>query len=183
MDEDGVPGEQRPLLGPTLRSRGRVVWGRRWAACAAVLLAEMLERAAFFGISANLVLYLNSINFNWDGEQASRASLVFLGASYLLSPIGGWLADVYLGRYGTIVASLLLYLVASCLLPITAFPDGRESFCGEMSFTIQPACPGRDCQRGPASPYCAPTMYGGLLLLALGISSVKANLTSFGADQ
>ncbi|XP_036620364.1 solute carrier family 15 member 3 [Trichosurus vulpecula] len=184
MDGDGVPGEQRPLLGPTQRSRGQVVQGRRRAACIAVLLAEMLERAAFFGISSNLVLYLNSFNFNWDGEQASRAALVFLGASYLLSPIGGWLADVYLGRYATIITSLLIYLVASCLLPITAFPDGRRSFCGEMpSFIIQPSCPAKGCQRESPSPYCAPTMYGGLLLLALGISSVKANLTSFGADQ
>ncbi|XP_027714650.1 solute carrier family 15 member 3 [Vombatus ursinus] len=184
MDGDGVAGEQRPLLGPTQRSRGPVVQGRRRAACAAVLLAEMLERAAFFAISSNLVLYLNSFNFNWDGEQATRAALVFLGASYLLSPIGGWLADVYLGRYATIIISLFIYLVASCLLPITAFYDGRKAFCGELpSSTIQPACPTKDCQRESPSPYCAPTMYGGLLLLALGISSVKANLTSFGADQ
>ncbi|XP_020831722.1 solute carrier family 15 member 3 isoform X2 [Phascolarctos cinereus] len=184
MDGDGVPGEQRPLLGPSQRSRGRVVQGRRRAACTAVLLAEMLERAAFFAISSNLVLYLNSFNFNWDGEQATRAALVFLGASYLLSPIGGWLADVYLGRYATIITSLFLYLVTSCLLPITAFYDGRKAFCGEMpSSIIQPGCPTEDCQRESPSPYCAPTMYGGLLLLALGISSVKANLTSFGADQ
>ncbi|XP_072494891.1 solute carrier family 15 member 3 [Notamacropus eugenii] len=184
MDGDGMPGEQRPLLGPTQRSHGPVVQGRRRVACVAVLLAEMLERAAFFGISSNLVLYLNSLNFNWDGEQASRAALVFLGASYLLSPIGGWLADVYLGRYATIITSLLIYLVASCLLPITAFPDGRRTFCGEMPASIiQPSCSAKGCQRESPSPYCAPTMYGGLLLLALGISSVKVNLTSFGADQ
>ncbi|XP_074087470.1 solute carrier family 15 member 3 [Macrotis lagotis] len=184
MDEDGVPGEQRPLLGPTQRNHVQGVRGRRRIACAAVLLAEMLERAAFFGISSNLVLYLNSLNFNWDGEQASRAALVFLGASYLLSPIGGWLADVYLGRYATIITSLLIYLVASCLLPVTAFSDGRRSFCGEMpTLIIQPSCSDKDCQKESPSPYCAPTMYGGLLLLALGISSVKANLTSFGADQ
>uniref|UniRef100_A0A7N4NSR8 Solute carrier family 15 member 3 n=1 Tax=Sarcophilus harrisii TaxID=9305 RepID=A0A7N4NSR8_SARHA len=183
MAGDGVPGEHRPLLGPSPRSL-TALGRRRQAACAAVLLAEMLERASFFGISSNLVLYLNSLNFNWDGEQATRAALVFLGASYLLSPIGGWLADVYLGRYATIITSLLIYAAASCLLPLTAFPDGRQSFCGGMpTAVIQPPCPGQDCQRESPSPYCAPTMYGGLLLLALGISSVKANLTSFGADQ
>ncbi|KFQ37862.1 Solute carrier family 15 member 3, partial [Mesitornis unicolor] len=31
--------------------------------------------------------------------------------------------------------------------------------------------------------YCAPTIYCGLLLLALGVSSIRANLTSFSADQ
>uniref|UniRef100_A0A7N9ID76 Solute carrier family 15 member 3 n=1 Tax=Macaca fascicularis TaxID=9541 RepID=A0A7N9ID76_MACFA len=154
----------RPLL-----PRG-VQGPRRWrAAGAAVLLVEMLERAAFFGITANLVLYLNSTNFNWAGEQASRAALVFLGASYLLAPVGGWLADVYLGRYRAVALSLLLYLAASGLLPATAFPDGRSSFCGEMPASpLGPACPSPDCPRASPSPYCA---------------SVRSNLTSFGADQ
>ncbi|XP_017726253.1 PREDICTED: solute carrier family 15 member 3 isoform X3 [Rhinopithecus bieti] len=179
-EQPRVPGERRPLL-----PRG-VQGPRRWrrAAGAAVLLVEMLERAAFFGITANLVLYLNSTNFNWAGEQASRAALVFLGASYLLAPVGGWLADVYLGRYRAVALSLLLYLAASGLLPATAFPDGRSSFCGEMPESpLGPACPSPDCPRASPSPYCAPVLYAGLLLLALAASSVRSNLTSFGADQ
>ncbi|XP_023071254.1 solute carrier family 15 member 3 [Piliocolobus tephrosceles] len=179
-EQPRVPGERRPLL------PGGVRGPRRWrrAAGAAVLLVEMLERAAFFGITANLVLYLNSTNFNWAGEQASRAALVFLGASYLLAPVGGWLADVYLGRYRAVALSLLLYLVASGLLPATAFPDGRSSFCGEMPESpLGPACPSSDCRRASPSPYCAPVLYAGLLLLALAASSVRSNLTSFGADQ
>ncbi|XP_038620679.1 solute carrier family 15 member 3 [Tachyglossus aculeatus] len=179
----GTPGERRPLLGRVQSIGGLVPRGRK-AALAAILLAEMLERAAFFGISANLVLYLNSVNFNWEGGQASGAALVFLGASYLLSPVGGWLADVYLGRYCTIVLSLLLYLVASCLLPFTSFADGRVSFCGKMPAPeVQPPCPSSGCQLESPSPYCAPTMYTGLLLLGLAVSSVRTNLTSFGADQ
>ncbi|XP_050615173.1 solute carrier family 15 member 3 [Macaca thibetana thibetana] len=179
-EQPRLPGERRPLL-----PRG-VQGPRRWrrAAGAAVLLVEMLERAAFFGITANLVLYLNSTNFNWAGEQASRAALVFLGASYLLAPVGGWLADVYLGRYRAVALSLLLYLAASGLLPATAFPDGRSSFCGEMPESpLGPACPSPDCPRASPSPYCAPVLYAGLLLIALAASSVRSNLTSFGADQ
>ncbi|KAM9658153.1 solute carrier family 15 member 3 isoform 2-T2 [Trichechus inunguis] len=186
MPEPRDPGdpreaaERRPLLGSGARGPRR--WRR--AAGAAVLLVEMLERAAFFGISANLVLYLNSKNFNWAGHQASRAALVFLGASYLLAPVGGWLADVYLGRYLALALSLLLYLGASGLLPATAFPDGRRSFCGEVPVTpIGPACPSSHCPHTPPSPYCAPTLYAALLLLALAASSVRTNLTSFGADQ
>lgn len=174
------PGERRPLLARRLRGPRR--WRR--AAAAAVLLVEMLERAAFFGVAGNLVLYLNSENFQWAGEQASRAALVFLGASYLLAPVGGWLADVYLGRFRAIVLSLLLYLVASSLLPATAVSDGRRSFCGEMPESkLAPACPSPECVRPSPSPYCAPTLYVGLLLLALAASSVRSNLTSFGADQ
>lgn len=174
------PGERRPLL--ERRPRGPRRWRR--AAAAAVLLVQMLERAAFFGVAGNLVLYLNSPNLQWDGGQASSAALVFLGASYLLAPVGGWLADVYLGRFRAITLSLLLYLVASSLLPATAFPDGRRSFCGERHQSpLSPACPSHDCARPWHPPYCAPTLYVSLLLLALAASSVRSNLTSFGADQ
>nr|XP_004667622.2 solute carrier family 15 member 3 [Jaculus jaculus] len=176
----GGPGERRALLSRGARGPGR--WRR--AAGGAVLLVEMLERAAFFGVAANLVLYLNSRNFRWSGEQASRATLVFLGASYLLSPVGGWLADVYLGRFRAITLSLLLYLAASGLLLATITEDGRRSFCGEMpQVPLGPPCPRSHCQSSWPSPYCATTLYLALLLLALAASSVRSNLTSFGADQ
>ncbi|NXS67562.1 S15A3 protein, partial [Pandion haliaetus] len=158
----------------------------RGVACAAVLAVEGLERAAFFGITANLVLYLTSGTFGWGGTQASRACLLFLGASYLLSPVGGWLADVYLGRYGTVALSFLLYLLAACLLPVTMSLDGRLSVCGQLPAATIRNCSwhrGGTCQGQPPEQYCAPTIYSGLLLLALGVSSVRANLTPFGADQ
>uniref|UniRef100_A0A8C8SAN9 Solute carrier family 15 member 3 n=1 Tax=Pelusios castaneus TaxID=367368 RepID=A0A8C8SAN9_9SAUR len=189
MARYGARGERRPLLGQEEALAGGL-WAAfegRKAACAAVLLVEILERTAFFGIVSNLVLYLNSSNFNWGGTQASRAALLFLGASYLLSPIGGWLADVYLGRYWTITLSFLLYLVSACLLPATASSDGRLLLCGKMSanYPLRNACRNHsgECQEPAHSHYCAPLMYTGLLMLALGISSVKANLTPFGADQ
>ncbi|NWH26722.1 S15A3 protein, partial [Grus americana] len=177
--ETGDGGERSPLLGGTpLKGRG--------AACAAVLAVEGLERVAFFGVTANLVLYLTGGTFGWGGTQASCACLLFLGASYLLSPVGGWLADVYLGQYGTVVLSFSLYLLAACLLPVTATLDGRLSVCGQrLADTIRNCSRygGGTCRGQPPEQYCAPTIYGGLLLLALGVSSVRANLTSFGADQ
>ncbi|XP_054999033.1 solute carrier family 15 member 3 [Sorex araneus] len=175
------PEERRALLG-----RGPQGARRRWrrAAAAAVLLVQMLERAAFFGVSSNLVLYLTGVDLHWAGGQASRAELVFLGASYLLSPVGGWLADVYLGRYRALTLSLLLYLAAAGLLAATASSDGRPSFCGEMpAQPLEPGCPESGCPPAPRSPYCAPTICSALLLLALAASSVRSNLTSFGADQ
>lgn len=91
---------------------------------------------------------------------------------------------MYLGRFRAIVLSLMLYLVASSLLPATAIPDGRRSFCGEVPQSpLAPACPSPGCASLSPSPYCAPTLYFGLLLLALAASSVRSNLTSFGADQ
>ncbi|XP_070813413.1 solute carrier family 15 member 3 [Pituophis catenifer annectens] len=181
--------ECNPLLeqkGSQLNGPAPSLFEGRKAACLAVLLVEILERAAFFGIVSNLVLYLNSSTFNWGGSQASQAVLIFIGASYLLSPIGGWLADACLGYYWTIVFSFLLYLVSACLLPTVASQEGRLWLCGEMpSYPIQPSCQGdmSECKQELPSPYCAPLLYTGLLILALGISSVKANLIPFGANQ
>ncbi|NXW59075.1 S15A3 protein, partial [Eurystomus gularis] len=172
-------GERSPLLvGTTLKGHGMV--------CVAVLVVVGLEQAAFLGITTNLVLYLTSSTFGWGVTQASLTSLLFLAASHLLSPIGGWLADVYLGCYGTVVLSFSLYLLVACLLPVTATLDGRLSVCGQPpAATVQNCSWHRSgtCQGQPAELYCAPTIYTGLLLLALGVSSIRANLTPFGADQ
>nr|XP_033775365.1 solute carrier family 15 member 3 [Geotrypetes seraphini] len=182
----GQNGEHRPLLGKeaTGRPSDNSLFAGRKTACWAILLVEILERIAFFGIVSNLVLYLNSKTFNWGGPQASQASLLFLGASYLLSPVGGWLADAYLGRYWTILVSFLLYMTASSILPATASDELRPLLCGKVQQfnLLGNSCRSADICEEPAL-YCAPAMYSGLIILALGISSVRANVTSFGADQ
>ncbi|KGL85315.1 Solute carrier family 15 member 3, partial [Tinamus guttatus] len=77
-------------------------------------------------------------------------------------------------------------LLAACLLPTTASLDGRLSLCGQMpSYSIQNCSVdhSKTCLGHPQYQYCAPVVYSGLLVLALGVSSARANLTSFGADQ
>ncbi|NXQ88723.1 S15A3 protein, partial [Nyctibius grandis] len=175
----GDSTERSPLLGGTpLKGRG--------VACVAVLVAGGLERVAFVTIAASLVPYLTGGTFSWEGTQASRARVVFLGASYLLSPVGGWLADVYLGHRVTVVLSFSLCLLAACLLPVTTSPDGLLSACGQLPAHAVRNCSwhgGGTCQGKPPQQYCAPTIYIDLLLLALGASSLRANLSPFGADQ
>ncbi|KAJ8285843.1 hypothetical protein GJAV_G00031570 [Gymnothorax javanicus] len=185
--------ETTPLLeSPAAANRiqGSVFQGRRLA-CAAVLLAESFERVAFYGITSNLVLFLNGIPFYWEGTQASQASLVFMGVTYLVSPFGGWLADAYLGKFRTIACSLVLYLLGMLFFPFIANEPTRTSLCSEeMAFPVLPpecvningtspssvSCPTR-------TPYCAPAIYSGLVLIALGVGTVKSNITPFGADQ
>ncbi|NXI36008.1 S15A3 protein, partial [Galbula dea] len=156
-------------------------------ACMAVLVVVALERVAFFSITTNLVLYLSSTStFSWGSTQASYACLFFLAASNLLSPIGGWLADAYLGCYGTVVLSFSLYLLVACLLPVTSTLDGRFSLCGQLPASTIQNCSwpsGGTCQGDPPELYCAPTIYTSLLVLALSASSIRANLTPFGAEQ
>ncbi|KAG7275690.1 hypothetical protein CRUP_028851 [Coryphaenoides rupestris] len=192
MAEHRDADEGSPLLssGSTAPAVPSVFEGRRLA-CAAVLLAESLERIAFYGITSNLVIFLNGSPFYWEGTQASQAPLMFMGITYLISPFGGWLADAYLGKFWTIAGSLVFYFLGMLFFPLIANEDTVGNLCGEqMAFPVQPAeclysnstLPG-NVTCNTRTPYCRPVVYVGLILIALGVGTVKSNITPFGADQ
>ncbi|XP_053535275.1 solute carrier family 15 member 4 isoform X2 [Ictalurus punctatus] len=184
--------ESTPLLDSTgTHYRPESIFRGRRLACAAILLAESLERVAFYGITSNLVLFLNSSPFYWEGTLASQTPLIFMGVTYLVSPFGGWLADACLGKFWTIAGSFILYLLGMLLFPFVSSDNTRVALCGEeMGFPVQPvecyntsaplpanvSCPTRQA-------YCGPVIYTGLVLVALGVGAVKSNITPFGADQ
>ncbi|CAN0333527.1 solute carrier family 15 member 4-like [Lampetra fluviatilis] len=178
--------EQTPLLTRRQQLPESGFEGRR-IACAALLCAETLERIAFFAITGNLVLFLND-SMDWDGVQAAQNLFILMGITYLASPLGGWLADAYLGRLRTVVVSLVIYLIGAISFPLLSAHGSRRAICGAREGVpiVNASCadggwrPG--CPELPA-PYCSAVIYAGVVIMALGVASVKANITSFGADQ
>lgn len=116
--------ERRPLL-IRHQSNGRIPTRSRCQtqmACGFILVTEILERIAFYGIVANLVLFLGSEPMNWSSYNAAQASMVFTGLCYTTSLFGGWLADSVLGRFKTISLFFVIYIVGYILMPVLAHP-------------------------------------------------------------
>ena len=172
---------------------------KRIAACSAIAATEMFERLAFYGFTANMVLFLSGNSFMWLSYEAAHTLLVFIGVSCVWSVIGGWIADTMLGRFKTILLSLIIYICGAALLVLVGYGSATEGnhmlkdMCGERRMIQEwiPVLPGNVSHVSwvPVSKpaerqdYCGGIILLALLLIAIGTGSMRANLLPFGADQ
>ena len=63
--------------------------------------AELFERMTTLGIAVNLVPYMTG-TMHLGNASAANTVTNFIGASFMLCLLGGFVADTYLGRYLTI---------------------------------------------------------------------------------
>ncbi|XP_005094746.1 solute carrier family 15 member 4 [Aplysia californica] len=132
-----------------------------------VLLVEMCERMAYYGVIANLVLYCTSV-LDYTSNTATTISLVFSGTVYFIPIIGGYIADAWSSRFNVIFGSGLIYfcglfsLLSSSIEYSSVFddPDNEMQTEGRRTFYIL-----------------------GLVLVAIGTGGIKANVGPFGAQQ
>lgn len=71
---------------------------------------EGCERLAYYGMSTNLVVYLTKI-LRQDSATASNNVTNWSGTCYITPLIGGFLSDAFLGRYWTIAAFSVVYMI------------------------------------------------------------------------
>jgi POT family proton-dependent oligopeptide transporter len=86
-----------------------------------IFWGEFAERSSYYGMRTILLLYM----IQRLGFREGHASFVmhgFMAACYLLPLVGGYLADNYFGKYRTIVAFSIPYVLGHVILGIQSVP-------------------------------------------------------------
>ncbi|XP_031286400.1 protein NRT1/ PTR FAMILY 6.2-like [Pistacia vera] len=144
-----------------------------WVPAVFSLGIEICERLSTMGIAVNLVTYLGG---TMHLSSATSANIVtdFMGTSFMLCLLGGFLADSFIGRYTTIAIFATVQTFGTSLLAIsTKLPELRPPPCHAAQVT--------QCQR--ANGFQMGILYLALYLIALGTGGLKSSVSGFGTDQ
>ncbi|MED6193744.1 hypothetical protein PIB30_022375 [Stylosanthes scabra] len=143
-----------------------------WGAAAMILGGEACERLTTLGIAVNLVTYLTG---TMHLRNAASANIVtnFMGTSFMLCLLGGFLADTFIGRYLTIAIFATVQATGVTILTIsTIIPSLHPRKCAD---------PSTPCE--PASSTQLMVLYLALYVTALGTGGLKSSVSGFGSDQ
>ncbi|XP_049415653.1 protein NRT1/ PTR FAMILY 6.3-like [Solanum stenotomum] len=143
-----------------------------WSSAAMILGIEAVERLTTLGIAVNLVTYLTGTMHLGNANSANNVTN-FLGTSFMLTLLGGFVADTFLGRYLTIGIFTTIQAMGVTILTIsTIIPSLRPPKCEPGSS----ACI-------PASGKQLMVLYIALYMTALGTGGLKSSVSGFGSDQ
>ncbi|KAF7036302.1 hypothetical protein CFC21_047012 [Triticum aestivum] len=146
-----------------------------WKACSFVLVYEVFERMAPYGIASNLVLYLTRELHQGTVRSANNVTN-WAGTSLITPVLGAYIADAHLGRYRTFMAASAIYLLGMCLLTMAvSLPPLKPLACG--TGTADPTCERK------ASSLQLGVFFLALYTLAVGTGGTKPNISTIGADQ
>ncbi|PIA55277.1 hypothetical protein AQUCO_00800178v1 [Aquilegia coerulea] len=129
---------------------------------------------AIAAVGNNLITYVfNDMHFSLS--QSANIVTNFIGTVFLLSLVGGFLSDSYLGSFWTMLIFGFIELSGFILLSVQAhLPQLRPPQCNMLSA-------GEHCLE--AKGLKALIFFAALYLVALGSGCVKPNIISHGADQ
>lgn len=147
---------------------------------------ELAERFSFYGMRTILMIFMTQALLNHQGmkdvmsePEASKWMHLYMGAVYLTPLIGGLLADLWLGKYRTIMCLSMLYCVGHLILALDNTRTGL--FCG-LSCVALGAGGIKPCvashvgdQFGSGNAHLLPRMYN-LFYFAINFGSVFSTL-------
>ncbi|XP_052202942.1 protein NRT1/ PTR FAMILY 8.2-like [Diospyros lotus] len=143
-----------------------------WKASPFIIVNEVAERLAFFAVAVSMVTYLVAEMHQTIPTAATHVN-DWIGAAFVLTIVGAFLADAYLGRFKTIIVFSGIYAVGMVLLTLAASVDSLRP----------PKCVAVPCKREPATAGQNAFLFCALALIALGTGGIKPCVSSFGADQ
>ncbi|XP_062003114.1 protein NRT1/ PTR FAMILY 4.5-like [Rosa rugosa] len=133
-----------------------------------VLLA--LDNMGFVANMVSMVLYFLGPMY-FDLATAANTLTNFMGTTFLLSLVGGFISDTYLSRYSTCLIFGSIQVLGLSLVTIQAYAKPLQpKFCGVGKSS---------CMEGGIGFY----FYASLYLWALGSGGVKGALPALGGDQ
>lgn len=139
-----------------------------WTAALFIIAIEFSERLSYFGIATSLIIYLTKV-IHQDLKTAAKSVNYWSGVTTMMPLLGGFLADAYLGRFYTVLASSIVYLLGLLLLTMSRIvPDLKP--CGTGY-----------CQN-PRRIHKV-FFFLAIYLISIGTGGHKPALESFGADQ
>lgn len=142
-----------------------------WVPAALILGIEICERLSTMGIAVNLVTYLGG-TMHLPSSTSANVVTDFLGTSFLLCLLGGFLADSFLGRFKTIVIFASIQTLGTGTLALsTKLPNLRPPPCHANE----------DCKE--ANGFQMGILYLALYLIAFGTGGLKSSVSGFGTDQ
>ncbi|CAL8166029.1 unnamed protein product [Prunus armeniaca] len=131
-----------------------------------VLLA--LDNMGFVANMVSMVLYFMFV-MKFDLAHSANTLTNFMGSTFLLSLVGGFISDTYLSRLTTCLIFGAVEILALVLMTIQAYSKDLH--------------PKLVCKSSCVEGGMAFMLYASLCLLALGSGGVKGALPALGADQ
>ncbi|XP_066326604.1 protein NRT1/ PTR FAMILY 5.10-like isoform X1 [Miscanthus floridulus] len=139
-----------------------------WRSAIFIIVAEIGERFAFYAVAANLITLLTG-PLQEGIAAAAAATNAWSGTALMLPLLGGAIADLWLGRYLTIILASLLYTLGLGLLAVS-------TLVGHHCNTASEKCP-------PPPTVQVTLFYVSLYMVAVGEGGHKPCTHAFGADQ
>ncbi|KAK7259053.1 hypothetical protein RIF29_24647 [Crotalaria pallida] len=146
-------------------------WKRKkggFSASMFIFVLSALDNMGFVANMVSLVLYFYGV-MHFDLSSSANTLTNFMGSTFLLSLVGGFISDTYLNRFITCLIFGSIEVLALAMLTVQAASNHlHPEACGKSS-----------CIKGGN----AVMFYTSLCLLALGNGGVRGSMTAFGADQ
>ncbi|KAJ7950244.1 protein NRT1/ PTR FAMILY 5.6-like [Quillaja saponaria] len=163
--------EKKWVYDSSMDHKGRVPFRAStgsWKAAFFIIAIEFSERLSYFGIASSLIIYLTKV-IHQDLKTAAKSVNYWAGVTTLMPLLGGFLADAYLGRFSTVLASTIVYIMGLVLLTLSWYIPGLR------------ACDANACLQ-PKKVHEV-VFFLAIYLISVGTGGHKPSLESFGADQ